>query len=442
MQNQDRPDGVRVGVFVGHFLPAYRAGGPVRSLSAITAPRDSGVTYVAFTRDRDYGDSAPFAGARAGEVVRFHERNVMYVDIARPAAYLRALRRFTRIDHDVYYFNSAWNRPFTLVPLALISLGVIARRPVLLAPRGELMRGALDFKGWRKRAGLLVLRVLLARVGATIHCTSEEEAASVRKHLPGRPIELVADAFEAEDRLPAPQPDAPTPSDTLRVCFFSRIDRKKNLTGVLAAMAQVTEPVHLRVIGPASDQAYEQRCRDMAAKLPGHIRVEFMGPVPHEQAADALSWAHVFFFPTKAENFGHVVREAMAAGLCPVISDTTPWTDLARRAGGVALPWADTNGFARHLSVLARTPSEELGSLRAKVLDTYRSWAASQVPSPVLMDRLFERLAREPAAAPGVVAAVGPQRGSAGAPASQPRVGGSALDTDEHHDRHAPSGGR
>lgn len=404
MPKPDRTGEVRVGVFVGYFVPAYRAGGPIRSVSAITAARDSDITYTVFTCDRDAGDAEPFPVARSGEVVEFRRRHVMYVDISRRLAYLRAMRRFVRLGHDVYYFNSLWNREFTLVPLTLMCLGLVGRRPVLLAPRGELLSGALALKTRRKRVGLLALRFLLARLGATIHCTSTDEMDSIRRWLPGRPVELVSVAFEPEECVDAKQPgETAAPSGALRVCFFSRIGPKKNLAGAIAAVGRVAEPVHLRVIGPVSDQAYYHHCQELVARLPRHVRVEFVGPVRHEDVAEALSWAQVFFLPTGGENFGHAIREAMAAGLCPVISDATPWTDLARQAGGVALFWSDTDGFAEHLSLLARISPQELRALRTRVLDAYQAWLGSQVSSVALMDELFARLTGR-AVAPVVVA--------------------------------------
>ncbi|MFE9691793.1 glycosyltransferase [Micromonospora sp. NPDC005806] len=389
---------------MGYFVPAYRAGGPIRSVSAITAARDSDITYTVFTRDRDAGDAEPFPVARSGEIVEFRRRHVMYVDLSRRLAYLRAMRRFMRLGHDVYYFNSLWNREFTMVPLTLMCLGLVARRPVLLAPRGELLSGALGLKTRRKRVGLLVLRLLLARLGATIHCTSTDEMDSIRRWLPGRPVELVSVAFEPEECLVAKQSgETAAPSGALRVCYFSRIGPKKNLAGTIAAVGRVAEPVHLRVIGPVSDRAYYHHCQELAARLPRHVRVEFVGSVRHEDVAEALSWAHVFFLPTSGENFGHAIREAMAAGLCPVISDATPWTDLARQAGGVALSWSDTDGFAAYLSLLARMSPQELRALRTRVLDAYQAWLGSQVSSGALMDDLFARLAGR-AVAPMVAA--------------------------------------
>jgi glycosyltransferase involved in cell wall biosynthesis len=45
-----------------------------------------------------------------------------------------------------------------------------------------------------------------------------------------------------------------------------------------------------------------------------------------------------FVLPTKGENFGHAIFEAMAVG-CPVlISDQTPWTNLEQKNAGFDLP--------------------------------------------------------------------------------------------------------
>ena len=44
--------------------------------------------------------------------------------------------------------------------------------------------------------------------------------------------------------------------------------------------------------------------------------------------------ADIFLFPTRGENFGHVVAEALSVG-CPVLTTpTTIWTDLLTSGGG------------------------------------------------------------------------------------------------------------
>jgi glycosyltransferase involved in cell wall biosynthesis len=55
--------------------------------------------------------------------------------------------------------------------------------------------------------------------------------------------------------------------------------------------------------------------------------------------------AHLFFFPTKGENYGHVIAEALEAG-CPVlISDQTPWSDVGDFDAGWSFSLDNKEGF-------------------------------------------------------------------------------------------------
>ncbi len=58
-----------------------------------------------------------------------------------------------------------------------------------------------------------------------------------------------------------------------------------------------------------------------------------------------LAGYHLLVLPTRGENFGHVILEALLAG-CPVlVSDQTPWRGLASRRAGWDLPLAAPDRF-------------------------------------------------------------------------------------------------
>ena len=62
--------------------------------------------------------------------------------------------------------------------------------------------------------------------------------------------------------------------------------------------------------------------------------VRYRGPIGHEQVLDTFCGYDAFLFPTYSENYGHVIVESLLAG-CPVImSDRTPWRDLAKEHAG------------------------------------------------------------------------------------------------------------
>ena len=53
-----------------------------------------------------------------------------------------------------------------------------------------------------------------------------------------------------------------------------------------------------------------------------------------------MSARHFLVLPTRGENFGHVIHEALVAGCPVVLSDTTIWTGVAKAGGGWAIPLA------------------------------------------------------------------------------------------------------
>jgi glycosyltransferase involved in cell wall biosynthesis len=343
---------------VDWYLPGYRAGGPLRTLANTVERLGDDFRFRVLTRDRDLGDAAPYPGVPADAPVRVGKAEVRYLppEQLSLAGLARAIRT---ASPRVLYLNSLFSPAFTLRPLLLRRLGVPGRSPVVVAPRGELSPGALALKGGKKTAFLRLARAAGLYRGVLWQASSAEEAAEIRRWFGAG-----ADVFVAPD-LPAPPPPFPPrprkrPGE-LRVAFLSRISRKKNLDGALRLLEGLEGEVRLDVYGPPEDAAYLAECRALAARLPPSVRVEFHGPVPPEQVPARLAAAHVFLLPTRGENFGHVVLEALLAGCVPVISDRTPWRGLAEQGAGWDLSLEDGEGFRRALQRCIFMSEAELG---------------------------------------------------------------------------------
>src|SRR3546814_12203947 len=101
----------------------------------------------------------------------------------------------------------------------------------------------------------------------------------------------------------------------LRITFLSRISPMKNLLFCLETLARVHVPVVFTIYGPREDHEYWQRCEAAITALPSHVVAVYGGSIEPSDVVPALSRPDIFFLPTFGENYGHVIAEALAAGL-------------------------------------------------------------------------------------------------------------------------------
>ena len=100
--------------------------------------------------------------------------------------------------------------------------------------------------------------------------------------------------------------------------FYGRLASKKGLDLLLEALSVIPDAT-LRVVGPSTPSALE-RYTLLASRLGVSNRVVFDPPVfSDDDRKDVFASARLLVLPTKNENFGLSVYEAVGAGL-PVIS--------------------------------------------------------------------------------------------------------------------------
>ncbi|MBW3539417.1 MAG: glycosyltransferase [Planctomycetes bacterium] len=325
------------------------------------------------TRDRDLGDAEPFATVPIDRWTETGSAKVRYVSPPRLAA-RRLARLFRRTPHHVLYLNSVFSPRLTIAPLVLRQLGRIERTPAVLAPRGELAPSALSRHPRRKQAWLVA-----ARRGGLFRelfwqASSSFEAGDIGRTF-GNNVSIVV-APDLPPRLcgtPAPSPSEKRPG-RLRIIFLSRVHPVKNLDGAIDMLAGLDGEIEFNVYGPAEDGAYSEFCRDRLARLPANVRAGWHGPLDPSDVPAALAAHDVLLFPTRGENFGHVILEALAAGRPVLVSDRTPWRNLAARGAGWDLPLNDAAAFHRvleRLTAMDRPEHERLCRAAAAHADRF-----------------------------------------------------------------------
>lgn len=364
----------RILVLTDYYLPGYRAGGPVRSLSNLIKAMPAEFEWHVITRDRDLGNTEPYAAVPMGQWVTVGPARVYYASPGQLAPL--ALRRLIReVCPDLLYLNSYFSPRFSLWPVVASWLRLLPDTALLLAPRGEFSPGALALKPVRKTAVLAFSRILGVHDRVAWHASTAEESADILRALrrPDTTIHIAKNlGTMISEQFPGPpgtQAGAPTQgSATLRICFLSRLSRKKNLDYALRVLAQVNMPVHFTIYGPQEDPAYWAECEALVAALPRHVSVQVAGPIPHEQVHRRLSAHDLFFLPTRGENYGHVFAEALSAGLALLTSDQTPWRQLPELGLGHDLPLSDPAAFARAIDTMAGDKAEQRAARRQRCM--------------------------------------------------------------------------
>lgn len=346
------PRAVSVLALTDYFLPGFRGGGPIRTLASLAARLGSALELRLITRDHDLGRADPYPGIRRDGWEDVGPVRVAYRRTG-PLHPLRLLRLIRGAPHEVLYLNSCFSLHFAVQPLLLRRLGLLPAVRTVLAPRGELAVAALANKPRRKRVYLAVAKVFGIYRGVLWQASSEAEAGEIRREFgAGARVAVAPDVADALAELP-PRTRVKA-AGALRLVFLSRVVRKKNLSGALELLRGVRCPVELDVYGPREDPAYWEECVRIADALVPGVRMVYRGAVPHQRVPAVLREYDAMIFPTLNENFGHVVLEALSAGLPVLVSDRTRWRDLAAAGAGWDLPLEQPGAWTQALEACAR----------------------------------------------------------------------------------------
>jgi glycosyltransferase involved in cell wall biosynthesis len=334
-------------IVTDYYLPGYRGGGPVRTIANLIDRLGDAFTFRVITGDRDFKADAPYPDVTIGDWQAVRGAQVRYLSPAERGTFHLG-EVLAEADPDLIYVNSFFS-PMCVKGMWARYLRRTPPVPFVLAPRDELAPARLRLKRTKKLAYLALVKALGVYRGVLWQATNPAERDVIRAHFPKARILSAGNIAAAPPAEIEPTREKGSP---LRVIFLSRISTSKNLSDALNALKQVTTPVTFDIYGPREDPVYWKRCERLIAELPSHVEARYRGEVQPEDVIPTFNEYDAFLFPTLAENYGHVIWEALYAGCLPVISDRTPWQDIP----GWVHPLGDLSRFAESLDALAAMP--------------------------------------------------------------------------------------
>lgn len=361
-------------VFNKYYLPGYRAGGPIRTLANMVARLGDEFNFHIVTLNHDAGEnSSPYEDIIPGEWSQVGKAQVMYLDSA--TLTIRSLTQLiSNLNPDVIYLNSFFDPTFTQRILLGKRLSLFSKIPVILATRGEFSDGAIKLKQVKKQLFLAAAKIVRLYDGLTWQASSELEREVILNNLcyvKKDCVHVAKNLAPLEEgaifQLLARKEDAP-----LRLCFLSRISLMKNLDFALEALNGVRASIILTIYGPKEDTAYWTNCEQLIAQLPKNVSVAYGGTVQPDDVKQTMAQHDLFLLPTRGENYGHVIHEALCAGLPVLISDQTPWNEVTERGVGWALPLDSPSEFARIIDEVASWVPERYARIRPLAVEFAR----------------------------------------------------------------------
>ena len=334
----------KVLVLADYYAPVCEATGPVSSLKAIMNALSGDLEFYLLTR---------FKGKKIKQITSQVTSNI-WIDRGECFArynknnfdLLRTLfKSVLSSEYQTLYCNSFFSLYYSIIPLAINkSLRRRGIQNIVVSPRGELSKDALSIKPLRKKIFLTLAKLVNLHDSISWHVTSESE----KKDL----LEIFVDAkVIAVPNLIDYDCDYKINNSKFigqaKLVFLSRIVEIKNLLIVVKSLQFVSSPVAFDIYGPVEDERYWNECKALMKMLPDNVTCNYKGVVEKKCVRDVLSGYQLLVAPSRSENFGHVLVEAMSAGVALIIGKNTPWSKLPLYDAGFVIDHEDPKELAK-----------------------------------------------------------------------------------------------
>lgn len=354
----------KVLVFTSFYLPGVNGGGPIKTISNLVESTKHDIDYSIVTGDRDLGDSKPYDNVFIDNWNYFDNYRVYYNSLN-----FSVLKSFFKLidksDCDIVYLNSFFSLKYSLLPFLISKL---KNKKIIISPRGEFSKGALEIKAYKKIIFINICKILELYKNVIFQASSDFEAQDIKNILGNKVSIFVAGNIAAKTFSKNIKVKK---NNVTRIVSLSRVAKIKNIKYSLELLKDLKSNILFDIYGPLEDESYWAECCRVIEGLPDNIVVNYKGVLNPSKVIETLSDYDLFLMPTKGENYGHAIVEAFCSGLPTLISDTTPWRNLEEQGLGWDISLNKSENFIKAINYISDMSVDEHYKMRQHIL----SWA-------------------------------------------------------------------
>ena len=229
---------------------------------------------------------------------------------------------------DVIHNHSLWSG-------SNIAAGLAMRRQralLVTSPRGTLAPEALARSRFRKWLFKPLQWQAVTRA-ACLHATSHMEYEDIRRAGLRSPVAIIPNGIDVPTLTDDTQ--VPLSEHRMRLLFLGRLHPIKGIEMLLQSWQELQDrhqDWELLVVGegaPAYVRSLHERARQLQLE-----RVRFAGPAFGSEKRRLYLSSDLFVLPTKTENFGMAIAEALAHALPVITTRGAPWPGLVTHRCG------------------------------------------------------------------------------------------------------------
>ena len=222
-------------------------------------------------------------------------------------------------NFDIIHYFGGWS----LFHLKVLILSFIFKKKTIITPMGIFEEWSLKQKRIKKKIGLKVYQKFILDNVNVIHVTSEIEKNNLKKITSNKNIVVIPHGTY-ETNYKKKKFFQGTKKKAL---FFSRLHKKKGISELVDTWIKINNSDwELHIYGPDYDD-YKNSIRK---KIKNNKSI-FIYDAVFENKETIFNNYDLFILPSKSENFGYVILEAMQYGLPVLTTNATPWKIIAKK---------------------------------------------------------------------------------------------------------------